>query len=84
MKYKGRVSQERANAALARARAAKQREIEAHRHAIDLQEGSAERQERMGHPELAALARQRAQSARDALALAIVERDQAEEGRSSG
>ena len=62
-----------------RARAAKQRELEAHAKAIELHQQAAELQDRLGHPDRAARAREHADHARELWSQAIAE--QAEQER---
>jgi hypothetical protein len=61
-----------------RAAFAKQRELAAHRRAIELHEQAAELQDRLGHPDRAAKARQHAEHARELLAEGL-EEQQAQE-----
>lgn len=67
---------DRLAAARRRAAAAKARELATHRRAIELHERSAVYyQERLGNPASAELERQRAETVRQRLAQAIIERD---------
>ena len=56
-----------------RVRSAKRRELAAHARAIDRHEEAAELQERLGHPDRAARAREHARHARELRALAVQE-----------
>jgi hypothetical protein len=59
-----------------RARSAKRRELAAHERAIHRYEQATQVQERFGHPDRAATARQHAQHARELLELALHEQQE--------
>jgi hypothetical protein len=63
-----------------RARLAKRRELAAHDRAIDRHEQAAELQDRLGHPDRAARAREHAQHARELRDLAVRELQEWEKG----
>jgi hypothetical protein len=63
-----------------RVRSAKRRELAAHERAIDRHEQAAEVQERLGHPDRAARAREHARHARELRDLAVRELQEWEQG----
>lgn len=66
-----------------RVRSAKRRELAAHERAIDRHEQAAEVQDRLGHPDRAARAREHARHARELRDLAVRELEDWEKGDAS-
>jgi hypothetical protein len=75
----GNELREQGTSARDRAALAKQRELAAHQRAIELHEQAAEFQDRLGHPDRAANARQHAEHARELLAKGEVEQREQEQ-----
>jgi hypothetical protein len=72
--------QQRRSGAAERVRVAKRRELAAHERAIDRHRQAAELQERLGHPDRAARAREHARHAQELLELAAQELREWEQG----
>lgn len=77
-------AQQRARSARERALVAKRRELDAHERAIKRHEEAAELQERFGHPDRAATAREHARRARELRELALGEQREWEARISAG
>jgi len=76
----GEEREQQLSSARERARRAKRRELAAHERAIDRHEQAAELQERLGHPDRAAAAREHGRHARELRELAVRELEEWERG----